>query len=71
MNLGAMIVVVVAIVFFSQAYKAHVKAQTGGKKENAKSAELAERLRAVEKRLGNLETIVLDREKQRSFDEAL
>lgn len=66
-------VLIVAIVFVYKAYIATLKLQS-----DPKNAEIAQRLdtlcarmERVERRMANLETIVLDEEKRRSFDRAL
>lgn len=69
----AMPVLIVAIVFIYKAFLATLKAQA-----DPQNAEIAQRLDAVcarldkmERRMANLETIVLDEEKRRSFERAL
>lgn len=71
MNLGTMIVAVVLIVCITGAYTETRKARTLNDEDREQLADLSERLKRIEERLANLESIVLEREKVKSFDDAL
>lgn len=58
-------VIIVGICMLSEVYRARLK--TESKKSAAAFDELAERMAQLEKRMANIETIVLDQEKSRPF----
>ncbi len=71
MNLWAMIFGIVLVGVISEMYSARLKLQ--GKLEGSRSREsdLTRQVDALEERLKNLETIVLEHEKLRDFDKSL
>lgn len=58
-------VMIVGICMLSEVYRARLKAQS--KRSAAAYDELTQRMAQLEKRMANLETIVLDQEKARPF----
>ncbi len=66
MGFWTAIVIIVAIGTFSEVYRVRLKA---GSKEIEKLLEqLTQRMTRIEERMANLETIVLEKEKERKFD---
>ena len=66
MGLWTAIVIIVAITTFSEIYRARVR--TGAKGLEKRLEQLITRMTRIEERMANLETIVLEREKERKFD---
>ena len=65
MNLWTAIVIIVAIGAVSEIYRSRLKASAD--KAEATFNKLAQRMARLEERMGNLETIVLEKEKERRF----
>ena len=66
MGLWTAIVIIVAIGTFSEAYRARLKA--GSKEFETYLEQLTQRMARIEERMANLETIVLEKEKERGFE---
>jgi len=71
MGMWDMIVIVVGLGVVSEMYRARLKAKTRWREQGEYVEGLAGRLEKIERRLANLETLVLDREKRAAFEEAL
>jgi len=67
MNLWTAIVIIVAIGTLGEIYRSRFKA--GAHKTEATFKNIAQRLARLEERMGNLETIVLEKEKAQKFSE--
>ena len=66
MNLWTAIVIIVAIGTVSEIYRAKIRANA---KESEKYSEaLSQRIARLEDRMANLETIVLEKERSKKFD---
>ena len=70
-GLWIMITIVCLGGVMSEMYKYKVKMESGERKKDAACDALAERLAQVEGRLANIESLVVEIEKQRDFDRAL
>jgi len=66
MGFWTAIVAIVAIGTVSEMYRSRLK--TGSKAIEEYLKQLTERMARIEERMANLETIVLEREKEREFD---
>ncbi len=67
MGFWTAVVIIVAIGTFAEVYRARLKA---GSKEVEKLLEnQVERMARIEERMANLETIVLEKEKERKFED--
>lgn len=71
MNLWEFLVAVVAIEAFAKTIRALVLAKSQNRSSSEHNAAILERLDKLEKRMNNLETIVLEVEKHKQFDRAL
>ncbi len=71
MNLWTMIAVVVALGVVSEIHRARLKAQTTWAQMKDQEENILSRLDRMEERLRNLETLVVDNEKDRAFQDAL
>ncbi len=67
MNFWIAAVMIVGIGALSEMYRSRLKNDAGKTREI--SRKLEERIAKVEERMANIETIVLEREKKRAFDE--
>jgi hypothetical protein len=67
MNLWTAIVIIVAIGTLGEVYRSRLKA--GAHKTEAAFKNIAQRMVRLEERMGNLETIVLEKEKAQKFAE--
>lgn len=65
MSFWTAIVAIVAIVTLSEMYRARLK--TGLRKSEERFEDLSQRMGRLEERMSNIETIVVDREKQDHF----
>jgi hypothetical protein len=66
MSFWTAIVIIVAIGAFSEVYRSRLKAGYRGVEKLLE--EQAQRMTRVEERMANLETIVLEKEKERKFE---
>lgn len=66
MGFWTAIVIIVAIGTFSELYRVRVKSSSKGLERHLER--LTQRMVALEERMANIETIVLEREKERKFD---
>ncbi len=66
MNMWTAIVLIVAIGVISEMYRSWLKNQTKDVDKIKKDVE--DRITSIEKRMANLETIVLQKEKERKFE---
>lgn len=71
MNLWAMIFGIVLVGVISDMYRARLKLQGKLEMSRSREAELSQQIESLEDRLKNLETIVLEQEKLRDFDQSL
>jgi len=71
MGMWDMIAIVVGLGVVSEMYSARLKAKTRWREQGEYVEGLADRLAKIERRLANLETLVVDREKHAAFEEAL
>ena len=72
MDPSEMIVAIVAIVCFTGLLKYAIRQKVAIRESSlGVNKELEDRLKRLEQRMANLETIVLDREKVREFERAL
>lgn len=61
----------VAVGVISEMYRARLKTKVKISQANQESEDIIGRLDRMEQRIANLETIVIDREKHREFDQSL
>ncbi len=66
MGFWTAVVIIVAIGAFSEVYRARLK--TGSKTVERHLEQLTQRMARIEERMANLETIVLEKEKERKFE---
>lgn len=66
MSFWTAIVVIVAIGAISEIYRSRLK--TGSKEIEKFLEQLTQRVTRIEERMANMETIVLEKEKERKFD---
>ncbi len=66
MSFWTAIVIIVAIGSFAEVYRARLK--TGAREVEKLLESLTERMARIEERMANLETIVLEKEKERKFE---
>lgn len=71
MSLWTMIAIIVALGVISEMYRARLKAQTTWAQMKDQEENILSRLDRMEERLRNLETLVLENEKDRAFHDAL
>jgi hypothetical protein len=76
MNPFEMVVAIISITAIASIVKQGIQAKTAAREQGwndrmAQWGEVEDRLSRLEKRMANLETIVLEREKQREFDREL
>jgi len=71
MNLWTMIVAVVALGVVSEMYRARLKVRSRMAQHGQEFETLQDRLDKLEQRMANLETIILEHEKDRAFDASL
>ena len=71
MNLWTMIVCVVALGIVSEMYRARLKAGNRSKEDRRSLDEIFVRFERFEERLANVESVLLDHEKERRFDQSL
>lgn len=71
MNLWAMIFGIVLVGVISEMYRARLKVSEKLALSRDRESELAKTVESLEERLKNLETIVLEHEKLRDFDQSL
>ena len=68
MDFWAAVVLIIAVGVISEMYQARLKASSLSRKQSELAEGLAERMRRIEERMANLETLVLEHEKGRKFD---
>lgn len=71
MNLWTMIFGIVLVGVISEMYRARLKVRGKLAVSQDRESELAQKVEALEERMKNLETIVLEHEKLRDFDRSL
>jgi hypothetical protein len=71
MDLWTMVVIVVAIGCTETVLVKWLKARAARNAAGNRTEEFEARLRQIEERMGNIETIVLEKERHREFDRAL
>jgi membrane protein implicated in regulation of membrane protease activity len=71
MDFWTAVVIIVALTTFGQIVTARRRAKSSDVEEEKRIEELMGRMVKMEDRLANLETLVLEREKRRPFDELL
>ena len=69
MSFWTAIVVIVAIGVGSEMYKYRIRHSTRSSKDDRQLNLLSQRLDALETRISNLETLILEQEKMKQFDD--
>lgn len=71
MGVFEMVAIIVVAGVIGEMYQARLKTQSKMEEQRGTVSEVSSRLDKIEKRLNNLEEIVLDREKNRKFESSL
>jgi hypothetical protein len=71
MDFWLVVIIVASLVTTSKVFQEWIRSRTGNAEYDEKIHRLSDRLAQIEERLGNVETLVVEKEKYEKFERAL